>query len=156
MSSTDTASTIEMPALDERMSAADLAVHVKALRREMGGKADVYLHAGGDGEPVSLAIYPQGLVGGGDRGEHFHATTWPVAFAAASEWVRVQRVVVRERRIREMALAIIDLTDTDGACTEASLRRRGFPADEVRDLSAAACERASEMAGNAPFVVVEG
>jgi hypothetical protein len=143
--------TLDLPALDERMSAADLALHVTALRREMGGKAEVYLHTWDESEPVRLAVYPNGICS--RDVEHFRGLMWPAAFAAAFEWARTQRVVIRERRIRQMALAIIDLTDTDGACTKHGLRRREFTDDEIRDLSAAACERASEMAGNAPFVV---
>jgi hypothetical protein len=82
-----TADTID---LDERMTAADLARHVEALRRDMGGNAEVYLQVASRTEPASVGIYPHGLAAW-QNAQHFYTATWPAAFAAAATWVRTRR-----------------------------------------------------------------
>ncbi len=52
-----------------------------------------------------------------------------------------------------LTLAIIDLTDQNGRCDRAMLARREFSGAEIDALQDAACVRAGELAGNAPFSV---
>lgn len=59
----------------------------------------------------------------------------------------------RETLIRRMALAIIDIADEHVTVTAHLLRAKGFRDDEIKATHEAACTRASEMCGNAPFVV---
>lgn len=57
--------------------------------------------------------------------------------------------------IRRMALAIISLTDRDGVVTENTLSRESkIDMDRVRQMSFAACEKATEM-GQRDFTILQ-
>lgn len=142
-----------LPPLTDSMTAADLGSHAAALQTALGGKAEVYVSVGRRTDAAMIAIYPLGIIGHGDD-QHIYKPTWPEVFAEARRWIASHGTVSRDKRIRKMALAIIEVTDEHGRCTERDLSRRDFSWDEIRDFSAAACERASEMAGNAPFSVL--
>lgn len=149
MSAVETTTTL--PPLAEAMTAADLSTHEKALRAALGARGDVYVSAVAGG--ASVALYPGGICSSSRDSKHFRAPTWPEAFAAARAWIATHATVHRDNRIRAMALAIIDLTDQHGRCDRAMLTRREFSGAEVDDLRDAACQRAGELAGNAPFRV---
>lgn len=151
------ADTKTLPSLTESMTAADLVAHCRALRDELGGEAEVYCDVrvnkySDPNKAAGVQIYPLGICSPGDN-QHLAEATWPEVFAKAAEWVRANRTVARDKRIRQMALAIIDITDTYGRCDRSALIRRNFTSAEIDALSALACERAGEMAGNAPFSV---
>lgn len=59
----------------------------------------------------------------------------------------------RRRTIRDMALAIIRITDEFGRCSDQMLRVEFSPGD-VRRFGEEACARASEMASRGPFKIV--
>lgn len=55
--------------------------------------------------------------------------------------------------VREMALAIIEITDSLGQCTDAALRAK-FDAADVARYGEHATAAANEMASNGPFSIV--
>lgn len=59
----------------------------------------------------------------------------------------------RATRIKGMALAIIKITDEQGACNEAALRIAQFSREEIADLGAEAATKANTMAANGPFSI---
>lgn len=142
-----------LPPLAEAMTARDLAAHKAALLASLGGRSDVMLAVDGNG--VRAALYPGGVGSPGydQQAGRFNGDTWPEAITAARAWIATHATVHRDNRIRAMALAIIDLTDQHGRCDRAMLTRREFSGAEVDDLRDAACQRAGELAGNAPFRV---
>ncbi len=142
--------TITLAPLADAMTAADLFAHAERLRKMIGGKAEIYPAISGSEALVS--IYPTGLLGS-HNDPHMRAPTWPEAFAAAEAWITARAAVRRDTTIRRMALAIVDITDQHTRCTMADLTRREFTDAEVREFHEAACARAGEMAGAAPFCV---
>lgn len=150
---TDT-QTPTLPALADAMTAAEIHTECVRLAKMIGGKAHVGTMTDNDDRPdqaATVSVYPTGVCG---REKQFiRAPTWPEAFAAAETWIVNNAVVHRDTMIRRMALAIIDLVDQHTRCTVADLTRRDFTADEVREFHEAACARAGEMAGSAPFSV---
>jgi len=105
------------------------------------------------GAPEKAACVSLYRVTGGSINQAFYAPTWPEAFTLARQWIATHATVHRDNRIRAMALAIIDLTDQFGRCDRAMLTRREFSGAEIDALKDAACVRAGELAGNAPFSV---
>lgn len=55
---------------------------------------------------------------------------------------------------RKMALAIIELTDAEGAVTDRALRLAGFSQTQIDAHAETAAALANEMAGKGPFTVV--
>ena len=143
-----------LPPLADAMTAADLWICEHVIASLIGGDARVMIMTSGHaGQHVQVAVYPSGITR--DRGRQtFSSSTWPEAIRAAHAYAATYAPVQRNATIRRMALAVISLTDEHGTCTEAALIRQNFTAAEVADLHELACERAGEMAGNQPFVVV--
>ena len=152
--------TTELPPLTDSMTAADLVTRAIALRQSVGPKAEIYLStSAGICAPdaarcVFMSIRPTGEYGSDALYFTFQAATWPDAFAQAETWARNWKVTSRENAIRSMALAIIEITDRDGKCTEQALIGRKLTREQVLEFHEAACVRAGEMADNAPFRVV--
>lgn len=147
---------LELPALAEAMTGRDLRAHVKAIRDVIGMEAYVSANVSVRDhwvEPCILSVYPNGICGGVEP-TYFRAPTWPEAITAAMAFATSYAPRQRETTIRKMALVIIDIADEHVTVTAALLRGRGFSADDIAAHHEAACARASEMCGNAPFVVV--
>lgn len=72
------------------------------------------------------------------------------AEAAFDEHLAANDLTIR----RKMALAIIDLVDAEGACTDRALRLAGFTQAQIDAQHEAASELAQEMASKGPFTVV--
>jgi hypothetical protein len=140
----------DLPPLAEAMTAADVHKHVEEIARCLGGKAECYGNVSAKGAGVQ--IYPLGLCGHGDD-QFIRLPTWPEAITAARTWAATHHTVARDTLIRRLALAILDLTDQHGRCTEAMLRGRDFASADIREHHEAACARAGEMASGAPFRV---
>lgn len=143
----------ELPPLADAMSAADLIAHEKSIAATLGPKADTYASTNRHEAGAHIMVYPDGICGK-DRPHHFNAPAWPEAIRQAYAWASTRKTVWRDDLIRRMALAVIDLTDQHGKCTERLLRGRDFTRDDVIEHHEAACVRAGEMSGNAPFRVV--
>ena len=84
------------------------------------------------------------------RGE---GATWREMVANCESAISTSRVACVNATIRKMALAIIELTDEHGKCTNRLLRNRQFTDADIAEFGDAACQRAAEMAGNAPFSI---
>jgi len=153
--------TTTLPPLTDSMTAADLVTRVIALRQSIGPKAEIYLSVN---EPaprqpdlhqhVYMYVRPFGYTGDEKASQTIYAATWPDAFAQAEAWARNWKITSRENTIRNMALAIIKITDRDGNCAEQVLLNRKFTREQVLEFHEAACARAGEMRAGAPFSVV--
>jgi hypothetical protein len=142
-----------MPPLAAAMSPADLCAACAEVREMLGSAAQVYadVSAGAYSErQATVAVYPDGICSG-TTAKRFHGTDWGALFEQARQWAVSYRVIAHDRALRRMALAIIDLTDQHGYCAADALRRAGHAV--TPEMVEAACQRASEMAGNGPFKV---
>lgn len=79
--------------------------------------------------------------------------TWREMVANCEAAIATRRVAHVNATIRKMALAVIELTDEHGKCTNRLLRNRQFTDADIAEFGDAACQRAAEMAGNAPFSI---
>jgi hypothetical protein len=140
----------------DAMTADEVSGRVESIQARLGGEASVGLAIGQykRGGYISLSVSPFDVLSDQDR-QNFTGSSWAEIFGKADAWLATYGTVRREGTIRKMALDIIDLTDMEGSCTEQALMRRGHSWGDVKSLSEAACQRASEMSGNAPFVVLE-
>lgn len=140
-----------LPPIADAMTLDAIKAICAGLAKRLGPGADVtVMVSNAQGRGVTGLIYPRGCSSGG--GKHFSADSYPDLFTAMDAWVAARPVIHRDATIRTMALAIIELTDEHGACRRRDLERR-FSVGEVAEFAAAACVRAGEMAGNAPFTV---
>lgn len=82
-----------------------------------------------------------------------HGETFEELLSAAEEaWAEHSEQHTRTT-IRDMALAIIRLTDEFGSCSDQMLRVE-FSASDVKRLGEQACAKAAEMAARGPFSIV--
>jgi hypothetical protein len=142
--------------ITEAMTPKDLLAACREVNRLVGPKAETSISVVqmyGDAGNVLLFIRNTPMAG---ISETIRADTWPEAFSRAREWATTHRAVHRNSIVRKMALAIIGITDEHGRCTEARLRGADFSREDIIEFHESACERATEMAGNAPFVVLMG
>lgn len=120
----------------------------------IGTRADIFVSLArrGDDANFRASLYPKGI---GDRwiiqahGDDFAELLSNIrtAWAENSEAHALKMV-------REMALAIISITDEIGECTDAALRAK-FDAADVARYGEPACAAATEMASNGPFSIVK-
>lgn len=140
----------------EELTAEDTRRHLRQIAALIHPLAETTLTVFGgptmDKSFVSITIYPSGI--GGTDYHFIRATTFADALAQARTWATTHGAVLRNTLIRRMALAVIEITDEHGHCTEGLLRAKTFTATQIADTHVAACQRASEMAGNAPYRVV--
>lgn len=147
--------TTELPPLAEAMTASALTAHVKEITRLIGTeKAHVHISPMGYGGNDAYIACNTNWCYPGDEAVSFVGKTWPEAIGQAYAWAHSRPAIDRDKLIRRLALAIIDLTDQHGECTERLLRTREFSSAEIREHHEAACTRANEMAGGVPFRVV--
>lgn len=146
--------------MTDAMTAADLFAQCSAIRSKVGPRAYVSADVSiseyrGAGDPACVHIWPDGITG---RAEScfFRASTWREALIEAHAWADTYQPVHHNALIRRMALAIIEITDEHGSCTDILLRAKQFTAAEIAEYHVDACARAGEMAGNTPFSVVMG
>jgi len=152
--------TLDMTKAADSMTAQDLMTFQIALRKRLGDDAHVGFGLWERGKwnqqdprnVVSVGLYPDGI-GGTEGATHIYVQTWPEAIAAADQWITNYKTTHRNDIVRRMALAIIELTDEHTRCDDAMLRRKKFSAGEIAEFHLAACARAGEMCGNAPFRV---
>lgn len=132
------------------MDAAEISAmgaRLDALRETLGSKAHVSLSicatAWRTGPRALLAIWPDGI-GMGDQ-RHFAGDTFEEVISRGEEaalGIRDQRL---ERRVRDMAQRILEVTGDKGGCEEADLADR-FTHAEIAALRDAAVRRAQELA----------
>ena len=148
---------LELPALKAEMSARDLVAHTRAIASIIGPQGEATFIFGSRDRPGTEAC----LTCRDERpdskaSEYFYDADWGVVLQRAYAWARSRPVIQRETIIRKMALAIIDITDQHGDCSERLLIARDFTREQVAELHEAACARAGEMSAGAPFSVVMG
>lgn len=81
----------------------------------------------------------------GEYGETFTGETIAAAISAAKYGIREKLEGGRAKRVRAMALAIIEATADHDVCTDAHLRVAGFDAVAVADLHAEASAQANAI-----------
>jgi hypothetical protein len=143
--------------ISDAMTAEDLAGAVSAFKGMCDPRAVVFLSVSIYSTKKSYAsmfVRPTGQYDGGAPYFSFDAPTWSGVFTAAYAWAATYDTVRRNATVRRMALAVIEVTDEHGICTETLLRGKNFIAGEIVEFHEAACVRASEMCANAPFRVV--
>lgn len=138
-----------LPALTDAMSAADLIAHAAALRETAGCTVSI---------GTTLSEYRRGACevyfAAAPSGHLIYAETWPEVIEAARAYAQDRAQQRCQDTIRRMALAIIEITDRDGACLESSLARAGFSRPDIEALGADACARADRMGQGGSFVIV--
>ncbi len=138
------------------MTPRQVAEAAKEIAGLISSKAETHCSISLLGSVCSIGIYPMGMCSGSrnDGYKSFGGEDWPEVLTPARAWAAAQSGTHRNATIRRMALAIIEITDEHTKCTEALLRAKGFAAADIAEFHEAACVRAGEMAGNAPFVVL--
>jgi hypothetical protein len=141
--------TIDMSAA---LTAAEIKVRCEAIAALIGGSAAncTVLINGASSGPTALVTHSSGS----DGYEHFSAPTFGAVLDAAEKFAANFAPLRKEKAVRKLALDIIDLTDQHGSCTVAMLRGRQHSQVDIDAYKDAACVRAGELAGNAPFAVV--
>lgn len=146
--------TLDVPLMEDAMTAERLAEWTRDLRMAVGPQASVHPTISDcrydKKSPIEIGIYTDGHM---HERHCFKGNTWSDAFTAAFAWAATYQTIAHDGLIRRMALAIIDLTDQHGECLAVHLRGRHFTADDIAGYSVAACQRASEMSAMAPFEV---
>ena len=132
------------------MELAQINEAVVALSDKIGKRADAYFSA--DRYGCSISIYARGIGNGhadirvrSEPGDTF-ATLLARAEAAWDE----HSGQYRRELIRRMALAIIEITASQGRCSDAALRMR-FSRDDIAALGSEAVADANSIAANGPF-----
>lgn len=132
------------------MDAAEISAmgaRLDALRDGLGPNAHVSLSICAapwvTGPRAQLGIWPDG-VGRGD-GHHIKGDTFEEVMARGEEAALGIRDQWRERRVRDMAAKILEVTGDKGGCEEADLAE-SFTYAEIAALRDAAVRRAQELA----------
>lgn len=101
-----------------------------------------------------VTVYPFGIVGPSGSSKSFQGASFAEALGEAEKYAAGARDELQIAVIRRMALAVIDITDRLGGCSDSNLRTGGFTPDEITSYHIEACDAASRMSGNSPFVVM--
>lgn len=135
------------------MTAAEIQARCKGIATLIGagGDATMMIHAHWRVAEAASVMVTYGA--GSGEYEFFRAPTAAEALGQAEAFASTQAPLRAERAIRKLALDIIDLTDQHGECTVAMLRGRRHDQSDIDAFTDAACIRAGEMSGNAPFEV---
>lgn len=104
------------------------------------------------GSTVTATLYPEDVVG------RHHVNAEGQTFAEAIANLRAAweaaRNLADKNTIRKMALAIIEITGDQGACSDAALRGAGFYQPQIDRMGAMACEEATRLAAGGPFQII--
>lgn len=106
-----------------------------------------------DSSKTSACCYPKG-VGRSDSFRTEGSTFREVLEKLEARWVEQQETYESETT-RRMALAVIDITNRLGECSDAALRGDGFDHTEVKRFGPTACTLATEMAAGGPFEIIQ-
>lgn len=101
---------------------------------------------------LSACCYPKGV--GLSSSLRVQGDTWrEVIERLKARWAETQETYEAETT-RRMALAVIDITNRLGECSDAALRGDGFNHTEVKRFGPTACALATEMAAGGPFAII--
>lgn len=136
------------------MTPTECKTALQAFAKEVGPRAEVYIHLNSHGEPKALRgmLYPEGICNASG-----YLTDTADDFVTMLAWFRTEwekhKATHSNRTVRKMALAIIQITADHGWCTDAALRGADFSRDEIGRYGSEACADATIIAGNAPFSI---
>lgn len=133
---------------------AEAGAAFRAFCSTVSSKAEIHVYLGlrrSTGGAIRAALSPRGLLDRWsiDAGGDTYTELLQAIEAAWADNSEAHAVKV----VREMALAIIDITDSLGRCTDAALRAK-FDAADVARYGEHATAAANEMASNGPFSIV--
>jgi hypothetical protein len=139
------------------MTPVEFRRNIKEFQNQIGPNAHVTISVtNGRYESSDLAlcarVYPQ-WPGGGHEIEVRDDTFDGLLLKIQEKWSE-NRAKYRAKMVMDMALAIIRITEEQGACTDAALRGGVFGAADILDFGPEACAAADRMAGRGPFVIV--
>lgn len=136
--------------INDALTAAQIQAACARLDKEAGGDgcstAMVSATAYSNGDIACVMVSHARFT----KNEFFRARSWPEAFRAAHVWVSTHKAIRRNAIVRRMALAVLEITDERGTCTDTLLLGKDFTAAEIVEFHEAACV----LDGNSPFVVV--
>jgi len=138
------------------MTPTEIAIALAAIRAE--GSKNAYVSVGisvsaNRSRPVVMAsFYPDDIIG------RHHVDAEGDSFEEAIAGLRKAwddaKHLADKNTIRKMALAIIEITGDQGACSDAALRGRGFYQPQIDRCGPLACEEATRLAAGGPFSIV--
>ncbi len=142
------------------MTPREFMIEARAFARTISARADISLYAstgyfdpGPDGKPIKASLYLHRKVNSFNSEFSVEAETFDDLMAAVkAKWIE-HEAVSRERVIRDMALAIIEITAMMGQCTDSALRVK-FEAEDVARYGDDAAADANTIADKGPFRVV--
>jgi hypothetical protein len=141
---------------ETNMSPAEIQTALRGIHAEGSKNAyisvSIALTSYRDGSEVSASFYPDDICGGhhiSAKGESFEEAIK----ALRAAWDEA-KVLADKNTIRQMALAIIEISTDQGECSDAALRGAGFLQAQVDRIGSAACEEATRLAAGGPFSIV--
>lgn len=143
-----------LPPLADAMTPADLLAHKAAIQKMVGPKCDSTVFILGAGTGACIVLNPFGISGA--ESKTISGKTWKDCFEAAWAIASGQAAEVREKRIRQLALALVDLSYAEASPSVAIslVVGRGFSKDEIEDIGRAAENRAALMLHSNHAIVI--
>lgn len=138
------------------MTPQEIHTELKNIIVCLGPKAEVYLSIDASSPRdclVRVSCYPNGITG-----RHCvaaNAETFGQAIDRLRNAVAGEIAQIHENRIREMSLAIMEITFDVGSCSDAALRGKGFAQSEIDTLGEMSITRANSIAGRGPFSITK-
>lgn len=135
------------------MQAPEIIAALRALAEEAGPKAYASIVITADPRnAIHISLSPKGLLD--DHRVTADADSFEEAFARLRATLEADKARMDKRRIRQMALAIIEISLDQGACSDAALRGTGFSILQIKRHGPDACEEAGRLAAGGPFRIV--
>lgn len=139
------------------MTPQEIQNRIKALAALCGPKAYISMRITTDNyqtEPCAVTAYPTGL-GNSYNSVEARGNTFEEALSDCSDKLMATMEVRHIAAVRKFALDLIDLAAADGEVPTAGLRQRGYTPQQIQELTMEGVKLADELAGKAPFFVVE-
>lgn len=138
--------------MTEDLTIAEFVEAKRALEKEIGLRAELYVTVGRHNNWLSGTIYPRGI-GSSEHIGYVRTKTFRDLLAAARTRWEQRKAEIDDETTKKVALAIIRLTHEHGECTDAALRQE-FDAETVARYGEEAVKRADEMSDRRPFRIV--
>lgn len=133
----------------------EICEELTKLAAEIGPRAYVNASIASNREegerPIFLSVYTEGILDSSSR-ISYHGTDFDELIAEVRLDLKSKITILEAKRIREIALAIIEVTAENGGCTVSDLRMR-FDTSILNRLSKEACSEANRMSGLGPFYI---
>lgn len=138
---------------DETMTPLTLMAEMDRLKNMVGVKAWVHFSICGDFCVLNIRSDFTSQRDGKIATLNCDDKSFRDAIKEAEEKIKAWKIQNFETNLRNLAFAIIEITDEHKHCTTTLLRDKGFSVNQIAEYHVAACARASEMCANALFVV---